>query len=76
MNVAVAVGGNGFNERCRFGSGDFVFASGIDLGDDNEVRVVEGRDEVVPQIPGTRIAVRLESDDNPAAGIRSSTLLH
>ncbi len=45
---------------------DRRFASGIDVGDDDRVGVVEADAELLKQVAQARVAVRLDHGDDPA----------
>src|SRR5579875_3707360 len=65
-DVEVAAAPQRLIERLARHALDPVFARGVDLGEQQHVRVVEGVEELGEEILGARVAMRLEGDDQPA----------
>lgn len=62
--MTVAVGAQTFRQGFLVGGRNFFFSGGINVGDDNAVRVVKSRAEHFKQIGDARIAVRLKNGDD------------
>jgi hypothetical protein len=62
VNVLVAGLANGGGEGFAGYAGDGQFAGGVDVGEDEDVGLIEGGTEVFPEVLGTGIAMWLEED--------------
>src|SRR2546427_7925989 len=65
-DVAVAVGADALGEVGGGDAGDRRLAGGVDVHHDQHVRLVEGGPELLEQVRGARVAVRLERRHDPA----------
>ena len=59
-DVLMAGFANGVSEGLAGHAGDGLLAGGVDVGQDEDVGLIEGTAEIVPEMLGARIAMRLE----------------
>ena len=62
VNVFVAGFANGGGKSFAGDAGDGRFAGGVDVGEDEDVGLIEGAAEFVPKMLGAGKAMRLEED--------------